>query len=228
MVVGKVVISDNAPVSNEADAIILIGNAVNHVQERILVQRCNWCTGDRLYVEYHDEEWGVPNKDARTLFEFLILEGAQAGLSWLTILRKRQNYRIAFDDFNPEKMAGYDSARLTRLLNNDGIIRNKLKLDSAVKNARAFLELESGSVGFSKYIWSFVDGTPVQNKWSDLKQIPVANAASTAMSKDLKKKGFSFVGPTICYAFMQATGMINDHLIYCHRYRACQQIGKQL
>jgi DNA-3-methyladenine glycosylase I len=173
-------------------------------------------------MDYHDEEWGVPNRCSRALFEFLILEGAQAGLSWITVLNKRENYRLAYDGFDPVKMARYDARKKARLLKNEGIIRNRLKIDSAIRNARALLELESGPAGFSDYLWSFVDGEPLQNKWRSLKQIPASTSISDVMSRDLKKKGFNFVGTTICYAFMQATGMVNDHLVDCHRYQPCQ------
>lgn len=186
------------------------------------MQRCDWCKGNELYAKYHDEEWGLPNRCTRTLFEFLLLEGAQAGLSWITILKKRENYRIAYDGFDPEKIARYDGKKKAQLLKDEGIIRNRLKIESAVKNARAFLELESSTAGFSDHLWSFVDGKPVQNRWRSLKQIPVSTPTSDAMSKDLKKRGFNFVGTTICYALMQATGMVNDHLIDCHRYQPCQ------
>ena len=189
------------------------------------MKRCGWCQGNELYIDYHDNEWGSPNRCSRTLFEFLILEGAQAGLSWITILKKRENYRLALDGFDPEKMAHYDGRKIARLLKDEGIVRNRLKIESAVKNARAFLELESGSRGFSNHLWSFVDGEPVQNRWRSLKQVPATTPVSDAMSADLKKRGFNFVGSTICYAFMQATGMVNDHLIDCHRYQICKQAG---
>jgi DNA-3-methyladenine glycosylase I len=186
------------------------------------MKRCDWCQGNELYIDYHDNEWGMPNRRSRSLFEFLILEGAQAGLSWITILRKRENYRLAFDGFDPERIARYDGRKKAQLLNNEGIVRNRLKIESAIKNAIAFLELESGTKGFSDYLWSFVDGEPVQNKWRSMKQIPTSTSISDAMSRDLKKRGFNFVGTTICYAFMQATGMVNDHLVSCHRYQPCQ------
>jgi DNA-3-methyladenine glycosylase I len=168
----------------------------------------------------------MPERRARILFEFLILEGAQAGLSWITILNKRENYRLAYDGFDPEKMACYDAAKKARLLKNEGIVRNRLKIESAIKNARAYLQLESESTGFSNYIWSFVDGIPIQNKWRSIKQIPVSTSVSDKMSRDLKKRGFNFVGTTICYAYMQATGMVNDHLVDCHRYEACQMAAR--
>ncbi|MDK1023419.1 MAG: DNA-3-methyladenine glycosylase I [Gammaproteobacteria bacterium] len=187
------------------------------------MRRCGWCKDNELYIKYHDEEWGIPNRCTRALFEFLILEGAQAGLSWITILKKRENYRLAYDGFDPEKIARYDDRKIALLLKDEGIIRNRLKIESAIKNARAFLELEAGASGFMDHLWSFVDGEPVQNRWRSLKQIPVSTSTSDAMSKDLKKRGFNFFGTRICYAFMQATGMVNDHLIDCHRYLPCQQ-----
>lgn len=186
------------------------------------INRCGWSEGDELYIQYHDEEWGMPAKSSQTLFEFLILEGAQAGLSWITILRKRENYRLAYDEFNAEKMYRYDKRRKNQLLQNEGIIRNRLKIDSAIRNAGAYLELESTNQGFSEYIWSFVDGTPIQNSWTSLSQIPATTSLSDKMAKELKLEGFNFVGSTICYAFMQATGMVNDHLVNCHCYTKCQ------
>ena len=192
------------------------------------MKRCDWCEGDDLYVSYHDDEWGVPTRDTQTLFEFLLLEGAQAGLSWITVLRKRENYRSAFDDFDPVKIAAYDKRKKGRLLRDEGIIRNRLKIDSAIKNAQAFLDLEATTAGFSDYLWGFVDGQPIQNSWQERHQVPATSKISDAMAKDLKKKGFSFVGSTICYAFMQATGMVNDHLLDCHRYAACAERGKHL
>jgi DNA-3-methyladenine glycosylase I len=187
------------------------------------VKRCDWCLSDELYVKYHDEEWGIPTKDSQTLFEFLLLEGAQAGLSWITVLRKRDNYREAYDGFDAEKISRYGKRKKTQLLRNEGIIRNRLKIDSAIKNAQAFLQIESSEQNFSEYIWSFVDGEPIQNHWQSLHQIPNTTPLSDRMAKDLQKRGFNFVGSTICYAFMQATGMVNDHLIDCHRYKPCQQ-----
>jgi len=180
--------------------------------------RCSWCLGHAEYVSYHDEEWGVPVHDDRKLFEFLILEGAQAGLSWLTILRRREGYRRAFDDFDPEKVARYDDKKIAALLGDAGIIRNRLKVAGAVKNARAFLKVVEEFGSFDAYIWRFVDGRPIQNAWKRLEEIPAATPEATAMSKDLKKRGFTFVGPTICYAHMQATGMVNDHLTDCFRH----------
>jgi len=180
--------------------------------------RCPWCLGHPEYVSYHDEEWGVPVHDDRLLFEFLILEGAQAGLSWLTILRRRENYRRAFDSFDPEIVAGYDEVKIAALLNDPGIIRNKLKVAGAVKNARAFLKVAEEFGSFDAYIWRFVDGRPKINAWKTLADVPAITPEAEAMSKDLKKRGFTFVGPTICYAHMQATGMVNDHLADCFRH----------
>jgi DNA-3-methyladenine glycosylase I len=180
--------------------------------------RCAWAKGE-LYVRYHDEEWGVPVHDDRTLFEFLILEGAQAGLSWSTILNKRQNYRRAFDNFDPERVASFDRRRTRKLLADPGIVRNKLKIASAVENAKAFLRVQEEFGSFDRYIWQFVGGKPRVNSPKSLKQVPARTPESDAMSKDLKKRGFNFVGSTICYAFMQAVGMVNDHIVDCFRYR---------
>lgn len=180
--------------------------------------RCEWAGDDPLYRDYHDKEWGVPVHDDRKLFEFLILEGAQAGLSWLTILRKRDNYRESFDNFNAGKIAEYDKVKLENLLLNRGIVRNRLKVEATIQNARAFLALQREFGSFNAYIWQFVNGKPEKNAWKTLKEIPSKTAESDAMSKDLVKRGFKFVGSTICYAFMQATGMVNDHTIHCFRY----------
>ena len=182
------------------------------------VQRCGWAKTD-LGIAYHDQEWGRPVHDDRTLFEFLILEGAQAGLSWETILRKRENYRAAFDNFEPGAVAAYGAGKLARLLADPGIIRNKLKLQAAVQNAKAFLDVQKEFGSFDAYLWSFVNGKPKRNAWTTLKQIPAKTPESDALSKDLKKRGFKFVGSTICYAMMQAVGMVNDHLVTCFRYR---------
>lgn len=182
-------------------------------------QRCGWCGDDPLYVAYHDDEWGMPVHDDRRLFEMLILEGAQAGLSWSTILKKRENYHKAFDRFDARKIAKYDKAKVAKLLADPGIVRNRLKIAATIQNARAFLEVQKEFGSFDRYIWQFVDGKPKQNKWKSLKEIPPKTAESDAMSKDLKKRGFSFVGSTICYAFMQAVGMVNDHVVSCFRYR---------
>ncbi len=181
-------------------------------------KRCPWPGDDPLYIRYHDEEWGVPVYDDRLLFAKLILDGAQAGLSWITILRKRENYYAAFDDFDPEKIARYDEARFTELMNNPGIVRNRLKIRAAIQNAQAYLRLQDERGSFSDYLWGFVDGEPIVNHWRTVDEIPVTSPASEAMSADLKRRGFRFVGPTICYAFMQAVGMVNDHLVSCFRY----------
>jgi DNA-3-methyladenine glycosylase I len=182
------------------------------------VHRCAWAT-DELSVAYHDEEWGVPIYDDRTLFEFLILEGAQAGLSWITILKKRDNYRRVFNNFEPRRVARYDSRKLARLLSDPGIVRNRLKITAAVDNARAFLAVQKEFGGFTDYIWQFVGGKPKRNRWRRLRDIPSTSPEAEAMSKDLKQRGFRFVGPTICYAFMQAVGMVNDHEMSCFRYK---------
>ncbi len=180
--------------------------------------RCGWSTSDPLYIKYHDEEWGVPVHDDRKLFEFLILEGFQAGLSWLTILKKRENFRKAFDNFDPELIALYGKRKINSLLKDAGIIRNKLKIEAAVTNAEAFLKVQKEFGSFDKYIWRFVNYKPVKNKFKSLKEIPASTEVSDNMSKDLKKRGFKFVGTTICYAHMQATGMVNDHIITCWKY----------
>jgi DNA-3-methyladenine glycosylase I len=181
--------------------------------------RCGWCLKDDLYMRYHDEEWGVPVHDDRKLFEFLILEGAQAGLSWHTILKRRENYRKAFDGFNPEKVARYSQKKIDSLLQDEGIIRNRLKIYSTVSNARAFLKVQEEFGSFSKYQWQFTGGKPLKNKRTVLKELPARTEESDAFSKDLKKRGFGFVGSTIIYAHMQAVGMVNDHLTSCFRYR---------
>lgn len=185
-------------------------------------RRCGWCLGDPLYETYHDTEWGLPLFDDRKLFEFLILEGAQAGLSWITVLKKREGYRQAFDDFDPEKIARYTPKKIEKLLQNPAIIRNKLKVNSAVKNARAYLDLLDNGTRFSDFLWDFVDGKPIQNRWKTLKQVPATTPLSDKLSKALKQRGFNFVGSTICYSHMQATGMVNDHLVGCPRYKAVQ------
>jgi DNA-3-methyladenine glycosylase I len=183
-----------------------------------LMKRCTWPTND-LSIRYHDEEWGKPLHDDRGLFEFLILEGAQAGLSWDTILRKRENYRKAFDGFDVNKVARYTDKKVEKLLQDEGIIRNRLKIASAISNARAFLAVQNEFGSFDKYIWSFVDGKPIVNRLKESSQVPAKTEVSDAISKDLKKRGFNFVGSTIMYAFMQATGMVNDHLVSCFRYK---------
>ncbi len=182
-------------------------------------RRCQWAGSDPLYTAYHDLEWGVPSHDDRHLFEMLILEGAQAGLSWITILRKRDNYRKAFSNFDPARIARFDRKRMATLLRNPGIVRNHLKIHATVQNAKAFLAIQKEFGTFNAYIWQFIGGSPRQNRWRTLRDIPPKSPESDAMSKDLKKRGFSFVGSTICYAFMQATGMVNDHTVDCFRYR---------
>jgi len=181
-------------------------------------QRCKWCGSDPLYIAYHDDEWGVPVYDDRRLFEFLILEGAQAGLSWLTILRKRENYRKAFHDFDPVKIAAYSQSDIDRLLADSGIVRNRLKIEAAIKNARGVLEIKKEFGSFSAYLWRYVDGCPKQNHWVSMQQLPSKTEESDLMSKELKKRGFNFVGSTICYSLMQAVGMVNDHTVDCYRY----------
>ncbi|WP_141734600.1 DNA-3-methyladenine glycosylase I [Oligoflexus tunisiensis] len=181
------------------------------------ISRCPWAGDDPLYVAYHDHEWGVPVHDDRTLFEFLILEGAQAGLSWITVLRKRENYRKAFANFDPIKVARFDQARRERLMQNEGIIRNRLKIEAAVINAKAFLKVQKEFGSFDAYIWSFVGGRTLMNPRRTLKDVPASTAESDAMSKDLKKRGFKFVGTTICYAFMQACGLVDDHVATCFK-----------
>lgn len=185
------------------------------------LERCPWCGEDPLYQHYHDTEWGVPLHDDRSLFEFLTLEGAQAGLSWITILRKRDNYRAAFDNFDATKIARYTARKVDKLLQDPGIVRNRLKVESTVSNARAFLETQAAFGSFDRYLWDFVDGQPIVNRFTSLKQVPASTPLAEKLSKDLKKRGFRFVGPTIVYAHMQATGMVNDHLVGCHRHKAC-------
>jgi len=181
--------------------------------------RCPWCEGNELQTAYHDREWGAPVHDDRRFFEFLILEGAQAGLSWDTILRKRENYRRAFAGFDPRKVARFGPRRSRELMKNAGIVRNRLKIAAAVSNAKAFLAVQREFGSFDRYIWGFVGGRPIRNRWRGMKQVPASTPQSDAMSKDLKKRGFRFVGSTICYAFMQATGLVNDHLVTCFRHR---------
>lgn len=182
------------------------------------LKRCGWVTADPEYIKYHDTEWGVPLHDDQTLFEMLILEGAQAGLSWVTILKRRETYRIAYDGFDPVKIVQWDNKKTEVLLKDPGIIRNKLKVASAITNARAFLEVVEEFKSFDEFIWSFVGGAPIQNKWQSTDQIPVTTPESDQMSKSLKQRGFKFTGSTICYAFMQAVGMVNDHTTDCFRY----------
>ncbi|WP_455212061.1 DNA-3-methyladenine glycosylase I [Kaarinaea lacus] len=187
------------------------------------VKRCEWAGNDELYIHYHDTEWGVPVYDDQTLFEFLLLEGAQAGLSWITILKRREGYRKAFAGFQPEKVARFSQKQVEKLLNNPSIIRNRLKIESAIANARAFLDVQEEFGSFSTYQWRFVDGRPIQNRFHALVDLPAKTAISEAFSKDLKKRGFSFVGPTIVYAHMQAVGMVNDHITGCFRHK---EVGK--
>jgi DNA-3-methyladenine glycosylase I len=189
-------------------------------------QRCEWAHGSALELEYHDKEWGVPVHDDTKLFEFLILEGAQAGLSWSTILKKRQGYIRAYDGFDARKIARYDTKKTIELLSNPGIIRNRLKVQASIANARRYLEIQEEFGSFDAYIWHFVGGKPKVNRWQTLKQIPDKTRDSEAMSKDLKKRGFKFIGPTICYAFMQATGMVNDHTLDCFRYHEINELPR--
>ena len=182
------------------------------------MKRCDWCLKNDLYMEYHDTEWGVPVHDDQLLFEFLLLEGVQAGLSWLTVLRKRENYRLAYDNFDPVKVAAYDDAKMQELLQNEGIIRNRLKVAASVNNAKRFLEVQQEFGSFDQYIWSFVDFKPIVNHFEKLEELPARTELSDKISKDMKKRGFKFVGSTIVYAHMQATGMVNDHLASCFRH----------
>jgi DNA-3-methyladenine glycosylase I len=189
--------------------------------------RCPWCGDDPLYVAYHDHEWGMPSHDDAHLFEMLLLEGQQAGLSWITILRKRANFRVAFDGFDPERIARYTPARIEQLMGNAGIICNRLKLNAAVKNARAFLATQAEFGSFAQYAWSFVQGQPIQNRFRSMAEVPATSAQSDAMSRALKQRGFTFVGSTICYAYMQSVGMVNDHLLDCHRHPKIQALAQQ-
>jgi DNA-3-methyladenine glycosylase I len=188
--------------------------------------RCAWCGEDPLYVRYHDQEWGVPVWDDRTLFEFLVLEGAQAGLSWITILRKREGYRRLFDGFDAAQIARYSDARLEKILLDPAIVRNRRKVFGARTNARAFLDVQEEIGSFADYVWDFVDHRPVQNRWRNPQQVPPTSPASDALSKDMKKRGFTFVGSTIMYAHMQATGMVNDHTVDCFRYKECKELAR--
>ena len=187
-------------------------------------ERCSWCGEHEFYVAYHDMEWGVPLHNDQKLFEFLILEGAQAGLSWLTILKKRDAYRKAYYQFDAEKISRFNSRSIERLMNNAGIVRNRLKIEASIDNARAFLEVQDEFGSFDKFIWQYVNHRPRQNRWRQLKDIPALTNESQQMSKDLQQRGFRFVGPTICYAFMQATGMVNDHVTTCFRYKQVAKI----
>lgn len=184
--------------------------------------RCAWVSDDQLYCDYHDREWGVAVHDDRLLFEFLTLEGAQAGLSWITVLRKRESYRVAFDGFDPAIVARFDEQKQAELLQNPGIIRNRLKIASTISNARAFLQVQEQFGSFDAYLWRFVEGRPIQNAWRSIKEVPASTAVSDSLSRDLKKLGFRFVGSTICYAMMQAIGMVNDHTIDCFRWQELQ------
>ena len=188
------------------------------------MDRCDWLTNDEIYIKYHDKEWGVPVYKDRKLFEMLILEGSQAGLSWITILKRRETYRHAYDNFDPDKMAKWNSQKIKSLLKDPGIIRNKLKVAAAKSNAQACLKLTKEYGSFKNIIWSFVDGKPVNNSWKSLSEIPASTKESDNMSKELKKNGFKFVGSTICYAFMQAVGMVNDHITTCFRYKEIQKL----
>ncbi len=192
-----------------------------------MINRCAWCGSDPLYVAYHDDEWGVPVHDDRLLFEFLVLEGAQAGLSWLTVLKKRENYRKAFDNFAIARVAEYTEKDVTHLLGDSGIIRNRLKIESAIKNARGVLDIQAHYGSLDAYLWRYVDGTPKQNAWRSMAEVPAETELSTMMSKDLKKQGFNFVGSTICYAFMQAVGLVNDHTTDCFRHSVIQDLARQ-
>ncbi|MGJ8653647.1 MAG: DNA-3-methyladenine glycosylase I [Opitutaceae bacterium] len=183
-----------------------------------MCQRCEWCGGSELYQAYHDEEWGVPVWDDRLLFEFLILEGAQAGLSWITILKKRANYRRLYDNFDAKKIVNYDDAKVTELLSDAGIVRNRLKVAASIGNAKAYLDIIKREGAFAPWLWQFVGGKPMQNEWQRFEDVPVSTPESDAMAKALKKEGFKFVGTTICYAFMQAVGMVNDHTVDCFRH----------
>ncbi|TRO67162.1 DNA-3-methyladenine glycosylase I [Christiangramia sabulilitoris] len=192
------------------------------------IKRCGWCEGDALYEAYHDKEWGVPVLDDETLFEFLTLETFQAGLSWITVLRKRNNFRQAFDNFDYRKIAQYKEARITELMQNSGIIRNQMKIRATVTNAQEFMKIQDEFGSFSKYIWQFVDGKPIQNEIEDYRKAPATTEISDKLSKDLKKRGFKFVGSTVIYAHMQATGMVNDHELSCFRYAEIKKIGEQV
>jgi len=184
-----------------------------------MTTRCPWPGDDPQYVAYHDEEWGVPEWDDQALFEKLTLDGFQAGLAWITILRKRDNFRDAFDGFDPERIAKYNSKKVDQLLKNDGIIRHRGKIEATIGNARSYLDIMQEDGGFSGFLWCFVDGRPIQNNWKSMNEVPTSTIESQAMSKELKRRGFKFCGPTICYAFMQAVGMVNDHLVDCFRHK---------
>ena len=193
-----------------------------------MTKRCGWAAPEQIYLDYHDHEWGVPVFDDRALFEFLILEGAQAGLSWITVLKKRDAYRRAFHDFDAEKIARFTANKVEKLLQNPDIIRNRLKIEAAITNACAFMTVKEQYGSFSSYIWQFVDGRPVQNNWKTDRQVPASTTTSQTMSRDLKQRGFRFVGPTICYAYMQAVGMVNDHITSCYRHNEISTLGKAI
>lgn len=188
-------------------------------------QRCPWCGDDPLYMDYHDTVWGRPEYDDLALFEKLCLDGQQAGLSWITILKKQDNYRAAYDNFDPQRIARYDDSKIESLLQDPGIVRNRLKVQSIIRNARGYLELQAQGHSFSDFLWSFVDGKPVRNHWHSIEQVPIYTPEAEAMSKALKQRGFNFVGPTIVYAFMQAVGMVNDHLTTCPQHSECQELA---
>ena len=193
-------------------------------EEGFPVSRCPWAGNDPLYQIYHDREWGVPCRDDQTLFEFLVLESAQAGLAWITILRKREHYRRAFAEFRPEQVAHFNRQDIALLLQNTGIVRNRLKIESAVNNARLFLDIQAQYGSFAAYLWGFVDNHPIQNHWQDLNAVPATTPLSDSISRDMKKRGFRFFGSTICYAYLQATGLVNDHLTDCFRHRQCSDL----
>ena len=195
-------------------------NAIQHADG---ICRCSWCGADPLYVHYHDTDWGVPEYDSRALFEKLILDGFQAGLSWITILRKRENFRAAFDNFKPEFMARYDAAKIASLMQDQGIVRNRLKIEGAVQSAKIYLAIPD----FSTYLWNFMDGAPLQNRMQSMKDVPTKTLLAEKMSKDLKARGFKFVGPTIVYAFMQACGLVNDHMVDCHRHAVVKKLVRK-
>ena len=188
------------------------------------MKRCSWVTDNQTYIKYHDIEWGVPIHDDIKLFEMLILEGAQAGLSWLTILKRRETYRVAYDGFDPVKISKWNSKKVNLLLQDPGIIRNKLKVEAAILNAKAYLQITDEAQSFNEFIWSFVGGKPIENSWYEMSQIPTTTPESDRMSKELKLRGFTFVGPTICYAFMQSVGMVNDHITTCYRHKEIENL----
>lgn len=195
---------------------------LRYLLSMVKIPRCDWCGEDPLYVAYHDQEWGVPVHDDRMLFELLILEGAQAGLNWLTVLRKRERYRVAYERFDPAAVATFNETRQQALMRDPGIIRNRLKIAASVNNARAFLDIQAKLGSFDRFLWAFVDGITMQNRWRSLAEVPVETALSRTMSRELKAHGFRFVGPRICYAYMQSAGLVNDHLTNCYRYRELQ------